>query len=782
MINLLAAGDGGYQNFQLGGTDKTWLYICLAAGVVGIASGLLLARNVLAADTGTPKMREIALAVQEGAEAFLKRQFRTIIIIVVPLAVLIFFTATKVVRPNASIALTFNQDGLYRVICFLFGAAFSGLTGFIGMSIAVRGNVRTAAAAAKGGGMAGALRVAFRTGAVTGMLCVGLGLLGATAIVLIFQNSATAVLIGFAFGASLLALFMRVGGGIFTKAADVGADLVGKVEAGIPEDDPRNAATIADNVGDNVGDCAGMAADLFESYEITIIAALILGYTAFNSLSSKLHHVNPTPAVLFPLIIPAIGIFASVIGVVVVRARKSDRNAMAPINRGFWLAAVLTVIGAFLVAQYYVHNLKVFYAVLTGVVLSLVASQITEQFTSTERSPVREIAKSARTGPATTVLSGIAIGLESSVYAILAIAIALGVAIGLGDGNIELTFYLIALIGIGLLATAGMVVSEDSFGPVSDNAAGIAEMSGEFSGEAERIMVSLDAVGNTTKAITKGVAIGSAVIASVALFASFIETIGQQIPSLHATGAKLFSAIQINVANPTTFIGLLIGGSVAFLFSSLAIRAVGRSAGTVVLEVRRQFREHPGIMDYTEKPEYGRVISICTAAAQRELATPALLAILTPAIVGFGLNYLALGAFLAAAILTGQLMANTLSNSGGAWDNAKKFIEDGNEGGKGSEAHKAAVIGDTVGDPFKDTAGPALNPLIKVMNLVSLLILPAVIALRHNTSARLSIAGVALVILIGALAFSKRATESMDADADAAEVEPAPAVAAVSGN
>ena len=782
MINLLAAGDGGYQNFQLGGTDKTWLYICLAAGVVGIASGLLLARNVLAADTGTPKMREIALAVQEGAQAFLKRQFRTIIIIVVPLAVLIFFTATKVVRPNASIALTFNQDGLYRVICFLFGAAFSGLTGFIGMSIAVRGNVRTAAAAAKGGGMAGALRVAFRTGAVTGMLCVGLGLLGATAIVLIFQNSATAVLIGFAFGASLLALFMRVGGGIFTKAADVGADLVGKVEAGIPEDDPRNAATIADNVGDNVGDCAGMAADLFESYEITIIAALILGYTAFNSLSSKLHHVNPTPAVLFPLIIPAIGIFASVIGVVVVKARKSDRNAMAPINRGFWLAAVLTVIGAFLVAQYYVHNLKVFYAVLTGVVLSLVASQITEQFTSTERSPVREIAKSARTGPATTVLSGIAIGLESSVYAILAIAIALGVAIGLGDGNIELTFYLIALIGIGLLATAGMVVSEDSFGPVSDNAAGIAEMSGEFSGEAERIMVSLDAVGNTTKAITKGVAIGSAVIASVALFASFIETIGQQIPSLHATGAKLFSAIQINVANPTTFIGLLIGGSVAFLFSSLAIRAVGRSAGTVVLEVRRQFREHPGIMDYTEKPEYGRVISICTAAAQRELATPALLAILTPAIVGFGLNYLALGAFLAAAILTGQLMANTLSNSGGAWDNAKKFIEDGNEGGKGSEAHKAAVIGDTVGDPFKDTAGPALNPLIKVMNLVSLLILPAVIALRHNTSARLSIAGVALVILIGALAFSKRATESMDADADAAEVEPAPAVAAVSGN
>jgi K(+)-stimulated pyrophosphate-energized sodium pump len=780
MINLLAAGNGGYQAFHLGGADKAWLYLCLAAGVVGIGAGLLLARNVLAADTGTPKMREIALAVQEGAEAFLKRQFRTIAIIVVPLAILIFFTATKVVKPNGDLALSFQQDGLYRVICFLFGAAFSGLTGFIGMSIAVRGNVRTAAAAAKGGGMAGALRVAFRTGAVTGMLCVGLGLLGATGIVLIFQNSATAVLIGFAFGASLLALFMRVGGGIFTKAADVGADLVGKVEAGIPEDDPRNAATIADNVGDNVGDCAGMAADLFESYEITIIAALILGYSAFNTLLKHGHHVNPTPAVLFPLIVPAIGILASVIGVVVVKARAKDRNALAPINRGFWLAALLTVVGAFLVAQYYVHDLKVFWAVFTGVVLSLVASQITEQFTSTERGPVKEIAASTRTGPATAVLSGIAIGLESSVWAIIAIAIALGVAIGMGGGNIELTFYLVALIGIGLLATAGMVVSEDSFGPVSDNAAGIAEMSGEFSGEAERIMVSLDAVGNTTKAITKGVAIGSAVIASVALFASFIETIGDQIPSLHATGKELFSIIQINVANPTTFIGLLIGGSVAFLFSSLAIRAVGRSAGTVVLEVRRQFREHPGIMDYSEKPEYGRVISICTAAAQRELATPALLAILTPVIVGFGINYLALGAFLAGAILTGQLLANTLSNSGGAWDNAKKYIEDGNEGGKGSESHKAAVIGDTVGDPFKDTAGPALNPMIKVMNLVSLLILPAVISLRHHNGERYAVAAVALVILLGALAFSKRATEDMGADATA--IEPPAAVNAVSGD
>ena len=777
MIHGLVA-EGGYQAFHLSGVDWVWLIIALIAGVVGIIVGLILMRGVLAADTGTTKMREIAKAIQEGAEAFLRRQFRTIVIIVVPLAVLIFFTATKVTRPDGTVALSFGQAGLYRVICFLFGATFSGLTGFIGMSIAVRGNVRTAAAAAKGGKMAGALQVAFRTGAVTGMLCVGLGLVGATAIVMIFQNTATAVLIGFAFGASLLALFMRVGGGIFTKAADVGADLVGKVEAGIPEDDPRNAATIADNVGDNVGDCAGMAADLFESYEITIISSLILGYSAFRTLPG--HILNPTPAILYPLIVPAIGIVASVIGVYAVRARAKDRNAMAPINRGFWLSAVLTVIGAFFVAQYYVHDLKVFWAVLTGVVLALVASQITEQFTSTEREPVREIAESARTGPATTVLSGISIGLESSVWAIIAIVIAIGVAIGLAGGNIEYSFYLVALIGIGLLATTGMVVSEDSFGPVSDNAAGVAEMSGEFTGEAERIMVSLDAVGNTTKAITKGVAIGSAVIAAVALFASFIETIGEQLPSLrHVASSELFHKIasQVNVANPTTFTGLLIGGSIAFLFSSLAIRAVGRTAGTVVQEVRRQFRDHPGIMNYSEKPEYGRVISICTAASQRELATPALLAILAPVIVGFGINYLALGAFLAGAILTGQLMANTLSNSGGAWDNAKKYIEDGNEGGKGSEAHKAAVIGDTVGDPFKDTAGPALNPMIKVMNLVSLLVLPAVITLRHNDAARFSIAGVALVVLLSAIAFSKRKAPGMSADVPAATA-PAASVAA----
>ncbi len=747
MNPLLHLAEGGYQDFALSSTDKTWLYLVLAAGVIGIIVGLFLMKGVLAAEQGSEKMREIAKAIQEGAEAFLSRQFKTIAIIVVPLAALIYFTGAEVVRPDGVVEMTKGANGLYRVICFLVGAIFSGLVGLIGMSTAVRGNVRTAAAAVRTGRTDEALKVAFRTGAVTGLLCVGLGLVGAAGIFLIFQNSATTVLVGFAFGASLLALFMRVGGGIFTKAADVGADLVGKVEAGIPEDDPRNAATIADNVGDNVGDCAGMAADLFESYVITIIAALILGYSATHSSTS----------VLFPLIIPAIGVIASIVGIFFVKARAKDRNALQPINRGVWLSSILTVGATWFVAHYYVHSTKVFLAVVAGVGLSLLASFITEYFTSTEKTPVKEIAESAKTGPATTVLSGIAFGLESSFWAALSIVAALAAAIALGGSDVQQVLYYVSLIGIGLLSTAGMIVSEDSFGPVSDNSAGIAEMAGEFEGDVEKVLVSLDAVGNTTKAITKGVAIGSAVIAAVALFASFIETIGQQ------TGVvgDVFSQIPINIADPKTFIAALIGGSVAFLFSALAIRAVGRTAGTVVEEVRRQFREHPGIMDYTEKPEYGKVIAICTTASQRELATPALLAILTPVAVGFGLGYLALGGFLAVSIITGQLMANTLSNSGGAWDNAKKYVEDGFGGGKGSEVHKAAVIGDTVGDPFKDTAGPALNPLIKVMNLVSLLILPVVITNMDNSGTRYSIAIVSTVVVISAILFSKRGAASM---------------------
>ncbi|MEA2498716.1 MAG: K(+)-stimulated pyrophosphate-energized sodium pump [Actinomycetota bacterium] len=765
-MHVLAA-EGGYQTFELGGAEMFWLIFSAVTAVVAILVGFSLMRGVLAADQGTEKMKEIAGAIQEGALAYLKRQFKTIGIILVPLAAIVFFTSTSVLRPDETEALSFAQSGIFRTLAFIAGCAMSGLTGFIGMGLAVRGNVRTAAAA-KTGSLPAALKVAFRTGGVAGMFTVGLGLLGATIIILLFQNTASAILIGFGFGGSLLALFLRVGGGIFTKAADVGADLVGKVEAGIPEDDPRNPATIADNVGDNVGDCAGMAADLFESYEVTLVASIILGVAAFESIGA-----NPALGLIFPVIARAIGVLASVVGIYAVRATDKDTSAMAPINRGFLTAGILTVIGTGAVSLLYVGNenlagettnqgWKVFAAVVIGLILAQVVSRLTEYFTSTETRPVREIAEATRTGPATAILSGFSSGLESSVYAIIAIAGALGAAIALGGGNLQFSLYLVALTGMGMLATTGVVVAEDTFGPVSDNAAGIAEMSGEFEGEPEKIMVSLDAVGNTTKAVTKGFAIGSAVIAAVALFASYIETISSEL-KLGLEGAELFDnpLTTINVANPKTFIGLLIGGSVAFLFSALAIRAVGRTAAVVVQEVRRQFREKPGIMLGTERPDYGPVIDICTAASLRELATPALLAVLTPVIVGFGINYFALGAFLAAVILTGQLMANFLSNAGGAWDNAKKYIEDGHEGGKGSEAHKAAVIGDTVGDPFKDTAGPALNPLIKVMNLVSLLILPAVINLQDN-SARFVIAGLAVLVLGAAIAFSKRPSAGID--------------------
>jgi K(+)-stimulated pyrophosphate-energized sodium pump len=768
-ISHVLATEGGYQSFTLGSAEWFWLIFSAVTAVLALLVGLFLMRGVLASETGTPKMVEIAKAIQVGAMAYLRRQFKTIAVILIPLALIVFVTATEVYKPGShnSVGLGFVASGIFRTLAFLGGCLMSGLTGFIGMSLAVRGNVRTAAAA-KSGSLPAALKVAFRTGGVAGMFTVGLGLLGATLIIMVFQNTAAAILIGFGFGGSLLALFLRVGGGIFTKAADVGADLVGKVEAGIPEDDPRNPATIADNVGDNVGDCAGMAADLFESYEVTLVASIILGVAAFNSIGA-----NPVIGLIFPVVARAVGVLASIVGIFAVRAGDHDKSAMAPINRGFLTAGILTVIGTLAVALGYVGNgdfnegWKMFGAVVTGLVLAQVLSRLTEYFTSTERSPVREIAEASRTGPATVVLSGMSSGLESTVYSIIGIAGALGVAIWLGSGNVEFTFYLVALTGMGMLATTGVVVSEDTFGPVADNAAGIAEMSGEFGGEAERIMVSLDAVGNTTKAVTKGFAIGSAVIAAVALFASFIETIGTELRLNVGDSSKVFTNVltQINVANPKTFIGLLLGGSIAFLFSALAIRAVGRTAGVVVQEVRNQFADGK-IMDGTKEPDYGPVIDICTAASLRELATPALLAVLSPVIVGFGINYLALGAFLAGVILTGQLMAVFLSNSGGAWDNAKKYIEDGHEGGKGSEAHKAAVIGDTVGDPFKDTAGPALNPLIKVMNLISLLILPAVLSLRHNDAARFSIAGAALIVLICAVLFSKRKGGAYTEEAD----------------
>ncbi len=748
--------EGGFQEFTLGSAEWFWLIAAAATAVGAIIAGFVLSRGVLAADAGTPKMQEIAGAIQEGAMAYLRRQFKTIALILIPLVAVVFFTSTAVNKPDGTEALSFVSSGLFRTLAFLAGCLMSGLTGFIGMSLAVRGNVRTAAAA-RSGSMPAALKVAFRTGGVAGMFCVGLGLLGAVVIIMVFQNTSSAILIGFGFGGSLLALFLRVGGGIFTKAADVGADLVGKVEAGIPEDDARNPATIADIVGDNVGDCAGMAADLIESYEVTLVASIILGVAAFGSIGA-----NPALGLVFPVVIRAIGVIASFIGVLRVKATPRDKSAMAPINRGFLTAGILTVIGTLAVSLLYVGNdhggegWRMFGAVVGGLVLAQVVSRLTEYFTSTHERPVQEIAESTKTGPATTVLSGVAAGLESSVWAIVAIAGALGASILLGDGNLQFSLYLVALTGMGMLATTGVVVSEDTFGPVADNAAGIAEMSGEFDGEARVVMVGLDAVGNTTKAVTKGFAIGSAVIAAVALFASFVETIASEL-DLGLSGSEVFRnvATSINVADPEVFIGLLIGGSVAFMFSAMAIRAVGRTAGVVVEEVRRQFKDG-AIMRGERRPDYGPVIDICTAASLRELVTPALLAVLTPVVIGFGISYLALGGFLAGAILTGQLMANFLSNSGGAWDNAKKYIEEGHHGGKGSPAHTAAVIGDTVGDPFKDTAGPALNPLIKVMNLVSLLMLPAVIAIRDSNS-RYIVAGVALVVLGTSIWWSKRA-------------------------
>ena len=780
-VSGIFAAEGGYQEFVLKGGEWAVLWLSAASAVLAIAVGFYLARLVMAADEGTPKMKEIALAIQEGANAYLKRQFKTIVMILVPLAAIVFITSTAIMKGEgmeATEALSFMQAGIWRTVAFILGCAASGFTGYIGMTLATRGNVRTAAAALTGS-MPKALTVAFRTGGVAGMFTVGLGLIGATVIIMLFQNTSSVILVGFGFGGSLLALFLRVGGGIFTKAADVGADLVGKVEAGIPEDDPRNPATIADNVGDNVGDCAGMAADLFESYEVTLVASIILGVAAFNSIG-----LNPAMGLVFPLAARAIGVIASIFGVFAVKAKEGETDALKPINKGFLVAGSLTLVGTLALSLAYVGNEKgtagegvellggagwrVFGAVAVGLVLAQLVSRLTEYYTATHHGPVKEIAESAETGPATAILSGTAYGLESSVYAVLAIAIAIGVALALGGGNLTFSLYLVALCGMGMLATTGVIVSEDTFGPVSDNAAGIAEMSGEFHGEPQKIMVALDAVGNTTKAVTKGFAIGSAVIAAVALFASFIETAGAELmikAENLADGVFKAPELAINVADPKIFIGLLIGGSVPFLFSALSIRAVGRTAGVVVQEVRNQFRDG-GIMAGTKKPEYGPVIDICTEASLRELMTPALLAVLTPVIVGFGIGWQALGGFLAAVILTGQLMANYLSNAGGAWDNAKKYIEDGHHGGKGSEPYKAAVIADTVGDPFKDTAGPALNPLIKVMNLVSLLILPAIISNQDNDTTRLLIAAAALAVLGASVIRSSRQKSTILASAE----------------
>jgi K(+)-stimulated pyrophosphate-energized sodium pump len=744
---------------QVSGTNLTYVYVILGISLAALAIAFALRAQVLAQDEGTAKMQEIAAAVQEGAAAYLSRQFKTLSVFVAIVFVLLF-------------ALPGETDiKIGRSIFFLVGAGFSALVGYNGMWLAVRANVRVAEAARKKSAER-AVQIAFRTGGVVGMTTVGLGLLGASLVVIIYKENAPAVLEGFGFGAAMLAMFMRVGGGIFTKAADVGADLVGKVEKGIPEDDPRNAATIADNVGDNVGDCAGMAADLFESYAVTLVAALILGKAGFGDAG-----------LIYPLIVPAIGIITAVLGIFLTKLRKSDKTAMNAINRSFFTSAIISAVlvgfatftylpdslmnmsGLSAEAQAIDINPRVFAlgAVLIGIALAAAIQVLTGFFTEVGKRPVNDVAASSKTGAATVILAGVSVGFESAVYSALLIAAAVFGAFLLGGGSIVLSLFAVSLAGTGLLTTVGVIVAMDTFGPISDNAQGIAEMSGDVKGEGAKILTSLDAVGNTTKAITKGIAIATAVLAATALFGAFTDAIKNSVLEKGLVVKDQVLSLQgvLDVADPRNLVGLIIGAAVVFMFSGLAINAVSRAAGAVVVEVRAQFKKYPGIMTGKVKPEYGRVVDICTRDSLRELATPGLLAVMAPIAVGFGLGVGALGAYLAGSIGTGTLMAVFLSNSGGAWDNAKKMIEDGKFGGKGSEAHKATIVGDTVGDPFKDTAGPAINPLIKVMNLVGLLITPAIVGftLDDNQTMNMVIALLATLVIIWALVRNrKRAT------------------------
>ncbi|WP_432983806.1 sodium-translocating pyrophosphatase [Dactylosporangium sp. CA-233914] len=771
--SLVAAGE-----ISLSGSNLTYIVVALVIAFVALGFAAALVKAVLATGRGTPKMQEIAGAVQEGASAYLVRQFKTLGIFVIIAVVLLFLLPVNEAGGNETLI------KIGRSAFFVVGAVFSAFIGGAGMALATRANLRVAAAAREDGGREKAMQIAFRTGGVVGFLTVGLGLFGAALVVLIFKDRAPTVLEGFGFGAALLAMFMRVGGGIFTKAADVGADLVGKVEQGIPEDDPRNAATIADNVGDNVGDCAGMAADLFESYAVTLVAALILGRAAFGE-----------QGLVFPLIVSTIGVIIAILGVALTRLRKSDRNGLVAINRAFYISAVVSAILVSAAALFYLPSkwsdltgdtaglkaiiglqgddappfgphVTAIIAVVIGIALATIIQALTGYFTETERRPVKDIGKSALTGPATVVLAGVSVGFESAVYSAIVIGAGVFGAFLLGGGSITLSLFAVAMAGTGLLTTVGVIVAMDTFGPISDNAQGIAEMSGDIDERGARTLTELDAVGNTTKAITKGIAIATAVLAATALFGSYTDTMKTALVDAKQAADDAATAILLNVANPGNLVGLLIGAAVVFLFSGLAINAVARSAGAVVFEVRRQFREFPGIMDGSQRPEYGKVVDICTRDAQRELITPGLLAVMAPIAVGFGLGVGPLAAYLAGAIGTGTLMAVFLSNSGGAWDNAKKLVEDGVHGGKGSPAHAATVIGDTVGDPFKDTAGPAINPLLKVMNLVALLIAPAVVTMTvgdGNQFARYAIAIVAVLVIAGAVLVSKRKPVAVDA-------------------
>ena len=752
----------------LDGSNLVLVVIVALIALVALGLAWMFRTEVLGAGEGTDNMKNIAHAVQEGANAYLTRQFRTLgIFAAIAFVVLLALPADDVaVR-------------IGRSIFFLVGAGFSASVGYLGMSLAVKANLRVAAAA-NDVGRDPAMKIGFRTGAMVGMLTVGLGLLGASIVVLLFKDQAPHVLEGFGFGAALLAMFMRVGGGIFTKAADVGADLVGKVENNIPEDDPRNAATIADNVGDNVGDCAGMAADLFESYAVTLVAALILGSQAFGDAG-----------LVYPLMIPAIGALTAVLGVYITTPRPGE-NGLTTINRAFYISAAVGAVASVIASFIYLpgsfaefHHVMgsdmsgasgdprviASAAVVIGIVMAAGILALTGYFTGTEYKPVKDVASTSLTGAATVILSGLSVGFESAVYTTLVIGAAVFGAFLLGGATVTVSLFAVALAGCGLLTTVGVIVAMDTFGPVSDNAQGIAEMSGDVSPAGAQILTELDAVGNTTKAITKGIAIATAVLAATALFGSYSTSVVEAVQKAKPTLAES-ELLNFQVFNPGVLVGILLGAAVVFMFSGLAINAVGRAAGAVVYEVRRQFRDIPGIMEGTGRPEYGKVVDIVTKDSLRELITPGLLAVLAPVAVGFGLGVTALAGFLAGAIGTGTLMAVFLANAGGAWDNAKKLVEDGHHGGKGSGAHEATIIGDTVGDPFKDTAGPAINPLIKVMNLVSLLIASAVVSMSigkdQNDILRILIALVAVAIIVVAVVISKRRANVMNDEVPAA--------------
>ncbi len=750
----------------------------------------MLRKAVLKKDKGTAKMQEVWNAIRIGADSYLNRQLRRILPIIGILTVALFLSV-YIVPASREAVREFGEHNaqiivaIGRTIAFIMGASFSLLVGQLGMRMAIQANVRAASAARRG--FNEALSIAYYAGTITGMLTDGLGLFGGTIIFIVFGTAAPDALLGFGFGGTLLALFMRVGGGIYTKAADVGADLVGKVEKDIPEDDPRNAAVIADLVGDNVGDCAGMAADIFESYEVTIVSGLILGLA--------LMAIDPSHSlkwIVYPLIIRAIGVISSILGTFTVPIWERfplkflrAKDAKEAMFRSYEVSSVNTIFWSFLVAINYAHDWRLAMLTSVGVGLAVAFNPLTSYFTSTRKNPVKEIVRSTKTGPATTILSGLSVGMESSVWAVVAIAVSFIIALVLYSGTgATYVLYAVAMVGIGMLSHTGNNVAMDSYGPISDNANGIGEMAwhdlnDEETKKARQIMADLDAVGNTTKAITKGVAIASAVIAAVSLFASYITDVGRV--QLQLGMAKVMDSIR--VSDTKVFVGLLLGGALPWLFSSLSIKAVSRAAGLIVEEVRRQFRI-PGMMEGKVKPDYARAVGISTVAAQKELIPLAMISVLMPIAVGLILQVEALGGFLAGIILSGQLLAVFMANAGGAWDNAKKSIEDEPRDikantGKGSERHKAGVVGDTVGDPLKDTAGPALNPMIKVTNIVSLIMAPVIVKYSHMSLGLVLVVAVLLAGVVWAILKSKREAPSLFAEEKKSPETPAAVAPAV---